>query len=152
MDTSDRLLIRTLEERDLDRLVRLDQAWSGKTRRLYLQKKLRAALAEADVSISLGAERDGFLVGAVLGSVSYGEFGQPDPIAIVDTILVDREVARQGVASALLDQLVRNLAAFGIETIRTEVSWSDTDLVGFLAKRAFVPVPRVVLERKITHL
>ena len=152
MDTSDRLLIRTLEERDLDRLVRLDQAWSGRSRRLYLQKKLRAALSEADVSISLGAEIDGFLVGAVLGSVSYGEFGEPDPVAIVDTILVDREVARQGVASALLDQLVRNLAAFGIETIRTEVSWNDTDLVGFLAKRAFVPVPRVVLERKITHL
>lgn len=90
MDTRDRLLIRTLDEGDLDRMVKLDQVWSKKNRRLYLQRKLHRALAEADVRISLGAELDGFLVGAVLGSVSYGEFGHPEPLAVVDTILVAR--------------------------------------------------------------
>ena len=150
MDTRDRLVIRTLEERDLPRLVKLDQAWSGKNRGLYLQGKLRRALAEADVKISLGAELDGFLVGAVLGNVSYGEFGQPEAVAVIDTLLVDREVARQGVASALLDQLLRNLSAFGIETVRTEVAWNEHDLVGFLAQRDFVPLPRLVLERRVT--
>jgi predicted N-acetyltransferase YhbS len=150
MDTRDRLVIRTLEERDLPRLVKLDQAWSGKNRSLYLQGKLRRALGEADVKVSLGAELDGFLVGAVFGSVSYGEFGQPEPVAVIDTLLVDREVARQGVASALLDQLLRNLSAFGIETVRTEVAWNEHDLVGFLARRDFVPLPRLVLERRVT--
>jgi len=150
MDTRDRLVIRTLDERDLDRLVKLDQVWSKKNRRLYLQRKLHRALAEADVRISLGAELDGFLVGAVLGSVSYGEFGHPEPLAVVDTILVDQDVARQGIASVLLEQLLRNLGAFGIETLRTEVSWNDHDLVGFLAHNDFVPVPRIVLERRVT--
>jgi GNAT superfamily N-acetyltransferase len=150
MDTRDRLVIRTLDERDLERLVKLDQAWSKRNRRLYLHRKLHRALAEADVRISLGAELDGFLVGAVLGSVSYGEFGHPEPLAVVDTILVDQEVSRQGVASVLLEQLLRNLGAFGIETLRTEVSWNDHDLVGFLAHNDFVPVPRIVLERRVT--
>jgi GNAT superfamily N-acetyltransferase len=149
MDTRDRLVIRTLDETDLDRMVKLDQVWSGKSRRLYLQRKLHRALAEADVRISLGAELDGFLVGAVLGSVSYGEFGSPEPVAVVDTILVDQDVARQGVASVLLEHLLRNLGAFGIETVRTEVSWNDADLVGFLAHNDFIPVPRIVLERRI---
>ena len=150
MDTRDRLVIRTLDEADLDRMVKLDQAWGKRNRRLYLQRKLHRALAETDVRISLGAELDGFLVGAVLGSVSYGEFGHPEPVAVVDTILVDQGVARQGVASALLEHLLRNLGAFGIETLRTEVSWNDHDMVGFLAHNDFVPVPRIVLERHIT--
>jgi len=150
MDTRDRLVIRTLDEGDLDRIVKLDQVWSKKSRRLYLQRKLHRALAEADVRISLGAELDGYLVGAVLGSVSYGEFGHPEPLAVVDTILVDQDVARQGVASVLLEHLLRNLGAFGIETLRTEVSWNDHDLVGFLAHNEFVPVPRIVLERRVT--
>ena len=150
-DPRDRIVIRTLEERDLVRLVKLDQVWSGRNRSVYLAQKLRRALEEADIRISLGAEQDGFLVGAILGSVSYGEFGQPEPFAVLDTILVDKSVARQGVASAMLEHLLRNLASLRIERIRTEVGWDDHDLVAFLGGRGFQPVPRLVLERRISQ-
>ena len=152
MDTParDRIVIRALEERDLVRLTKLDRAWSGRNRSAYLGEKLRRALEEADIRISLGAEQEGYLVGAVLGSVSYGEFGQPEPVAVLDTILVDKEVARQGVASAMLEQLLRNLDSLRIERIRTEVDWNDHDLLAFLGKREFRPVPRLVLERTVT--
>lgn len=35
----------------------------------------------------------------MLGSLHYGEFGQPESLAVVDTVLVDRGFARQGIAS-----------------------------------------------------
>jgi hypothetical protein len=46
----------------------------------------------------------------------------------------------------LLDQLVKNLGALGIERLRTEVAWDEHDLNQFLGRRGFAPAPRLVLE------
>ena len=142
--------IRTLRAADCARLVAMDHAISGRKRQAWYEGKLRRALSEADVKISLGAELDGMLVGALLGSVHYGEFGQPEPLAILDTVLVDREFARRGIARALLDQLLFNLAGLRIERLRTEVAWNEQELIGFFARSGFAPVPRLVLELAVS--
>lgn len=141
-----RVIVRTITLEDLPRLVTMDRAFTGRTRRKWFEGKLRRALAEADLKISLGAEVDGTLVGAMLGALAYGEFGQPEPVAILDTCLVDRAYARQGIGSAMLAQLLKNLAALGIASIRTEVGWNEHDLLSFLGSAGFTPVPRLVLE------
>ncbi len=140
------ILVRSLRPEDAARLVRMDHAITGRNRTAWYEGKLKRALAESDLNISLGAEVDGCLVGAVLGSLHYGEFGLPEPIAVLDTILVDPGQARHGVGTALVDQLVKNLQAFGIERLRTEVAWDEHDLNQFLGRRGFAPAPRLVLE------
>ncbi|HEY7411924.1 MAG TPA: GNAT family N-acetyltransferase [Vicinamibacteria bacterium] len=140
------VIVRTLGAADAARLVRIDQAITGRNRTAWYDGKLRRALAGSDIVISLGAEKDGVLVGAVLGSLHYGEFGLPEPIAVLDTVLVDPEVRAQGVATALFDQLARNLGALGIRRLRTEVGWDEHDLNRFLGRRGFAPAPRLVLE------
>jgi predicted N-acetyltransferase YhbS len=142
------LVVRTLTRGDLDRLVRMDQAWVGRNRDHWLRGKLDRAL-HSDVRISLGAESDGILVGAVLGEVRYGEYGQAEPVAVVDTFLVDPAFTRKGVGRALLESLERNLRALRIERIRTEVGWNEQTLVSFLAASGFTPAPRLVLERAL---
>lgn len=143
------VIVRTLVPSDLARLVAMDRDFTGRSRKAWFEGKLRHALAEADLKISLGAEVDGTLVGALLGSLAYGEFGQPEPVAILDTVLVDRAVARKGIGRAMLAQLVKNLAALGIDAIRTEVGWREHDLLGFLERNGFAPVPRLVLELEV---
>ncbi len=143
------LTVRTLVPGDAPRLVRIDQRLTGRNRSAWYEGKLKRALAESDVKISLGAELDGFLVGAVLGSLHYGEYGQPEPIAILDTILVDPDCSGRGVGRALLESLTRNLRAFGIERLRTEVSWDEHELSRFLGRAGFVPAPRLVLELRL---
>jgi GNAT superfamily N-acetyltransferase len=143
------IVVRTLRFADAARLARMDLAITGRNRAAWYEGKLRRALEESDLKISLGAEIDGMLVGAVLGSLHYGEFGQPDPVAILDTILVDPGYARRGVGGALLDQLTGNLRALGIERLRTEVAWDEHDLNRFLGREGFVPAPRLVLELKL---
>ena len=138
--------VRTLTASDAPRLVRMDQAITGRNRTAWYEGKLRRALQESDIRISLGVERDGLLVGAVLGSLHYGEYGLPEPIAVLDTILVDPGFSTQGVGTALLDQLVKNLRALGIRSLRTEVAWDEHDLSRFLGRRGFAPAPRLVLE------
>lgn len=141
------LVVRTLKAGDADRLARMDRQYSGRDRKLFFERKLARALRDSDVAISLGAEHDDLLVGALLVSLHYGEFGIPEPVAILDTILVEREFTGKGVATAMLEQLVKNLGALGIETIRTEIAWDEQDLLGFLARSGFEPTTRLVLER-----
>lgn len=149
LDDDHGVVVRNLTSGDLDRLVRMDQAHSGRNRARFLAGKLERALG-SDVRISLGAVVDGTLVGAVLGTVHYGEFGLAEPVAILDTLLVDRDQQRRGLGRAMMDQLVKNLAALRIERIRTEVAWNEHQLVGFLASAGFTPAPRLVLERSVS--
>lgn len=142
----DDMNVRTLTAADAPRLVRMDQALTGRNRTAWYEGKLKRALEDSDIRISLGVERDGLLVGAVLGSLHYGEFGLPEPIAVLDTILVDPAFAARGVGTALLDQLVKNLRALGIRSLRTEVAWDEHELSRFLGRRGFAPAPRLVLE------
>ena len=148
----DAVVVRSLKREDASRLVRMDQAITGRNRSTWYEGKLKRALAESDLNVSLGAEVDGRLVGAVLGSLHYGEFGLPEPLAVLDTILVDPAHPREGIGTALLDQLVKNLRALGIERLRTEVGWDEHDLNRFLGRRGFAPAPRLVLELPLDRL
>lgn len=141
------IVVRTLKPGDIDRLVRMDEAYSGRNRRKWFAGKLGRALQDSDVNVSLGAEIDGMLVGAVLGSVQYGEFGIAEPVATLDTVLVDPGFSGRGVATSMFAQMFKNLHALRIERVRTEVAWDDADLLGFLSRAGFKPVPRLVLER-----
>jgi GNAT superfamily N-acetyltransferase len=147
MDGSrDDLIIRTLRRDDTARLVRLDQEISGRARQTWYERKVDRALKDTDVMISLGADVDGLLVGALLGSVHFGEFGLPEPIAVLDTMLVDRKFRGTGIGAAMLDQLLKNLRGLRISRLRTEVGWNELELIGFFEKAGFVPVPRLILE------
>jgi len=128
------LIIRTVKADDCPRLVKMDEEISGRRRSAWYEGKIRRALHDTDLHISLGAEMDGILVGALLGSLDYGEFGKPEPVAILDTVLVDRDFSRRGVGTAMLDQLLKNLRGLGISRLRTEVDWSDRDLIAFFGQ------------------
>ena len=143
-------IIRNLTSEDLGHLVKMDEKITGRTRRTWYEGKLRRALQESDLHVSLGAEFDGRLVGAMLASVHFGEFGLLEPVAVVDTVLVDREYSGQGVASAIFDQLTKNLRGLRIERLRTEVAWDDHELVAFFGRKGFSPIPRFVLEADLS--
>jgi len=146
--SGDGVILRTLRASDGPRLSRIDERITGRNRRLWYERKLERATRDSDVNVSLGAEVEGILVGAVLGSLQYGEFGIPEPVAVLDTILVDPLYAGRGIAGAMLDELASNLARLGIDRIRTEVCWNDP-LNGFLGTHGFALAPVLVLERSL---
>ncbi len=145
LDT-DRILVRSLRAGDLDAMVRVDQKIVGRSRRRYLETKLRDALEPGALKISLAAEEDGALAGFLLASLYYGEFGLPEPAAVLDTLAVDPERRGRKFGKALVRQLVTNLRALGIERVRTEVAWDQLELMGFLAHQGFAPSNRFCLD------
>ncbi|MBI3930276.1 MAG: GNAT family N-acetyltransferase [Armatimonadetes bacterium] len=141
--------VRTLEERDLDAIVRIDALHVGRSRREYFRKKVEAALRDTGVRVSLVAEQDGLVVGFLMGAVYYGEFGRSEASAVLDSIGVHPDFGRHGIGKALLEQLCKNLAALGVERLETQVEWSDWALTSFLAGHGFHPAPRLCLERNV---
>lgn len=140
--------VRDLRPSDLDAVVKIDALRSGRSRGEYFVHKLQEA-QESTPRISLAAEVDGHLVGFLLGRLYYGEFGLPEPTAVIDSIGVHPEHGAQGVGQALFEQLQRNMRSLGVEYLRTEVEWKAHDLLRFLAKQGFEPAPRLCLELRL---
>jgi GNAT superfamily N-acetyltransferase len=141
--------IRALAEDDLAAVVRLDQRLTGRHRQGWYESRLRRALRDTGVNLSLCSEVDGRLVGVLLAEVHYGEFGLAEPVAVLDTVLVDPAMARRGLGRRLLDQLLLNLGALRVDRLRTEVSWAEQPMIQFLAACGFQPAPRLVLEMPV---
>ena len=147
---TDAIAVRGLTVDDLGAVVRIDQASMGRPRDEYYKAKFREAHEQAPgPRTSLVAEVDGHAVGFLIAKVYYGEFGQAEPVAVIDSVGVDPRFRKQHIGQALLRQLLMNLQALRIERVRTEVDWEQLDLLRFLQRSGFAPAQRFCLERKL---
>ncbi len=143
---TDAVLVRTMREDDLKAVVAIDAAATGRWRPRYFEIMLQRAVTQASLQISLVAELENQVVGFVIGSLYYGEYGVVEPSASIDAVTVDPRSRGKKVGKALMRQLRLNLAALRINTIRTEVSWDDFDLLAFFRSQGFCPSSRLCLE------
>lgn len=141
----DGVVVRNLRPSDLEAVIALDAKNVGRRRDEYFRVKLNQNLAETGIKVSLAAEIDGALVGFLLACVYYGEFGQMEPAAVLDTIDVHPSYRGRNVGGALLDQLRTNLFGLGVRSLRTEVEWDDIRLLGFFQHEGFRPSSRLCL-------
>ncbi len=141
---TDHVEVRSLGREDLDWIARIDEKHSGRSRREYL--RLRLEEANTGVRVSLGAWVDGAPCGYLMGRVYYGEFGMPEPTAVLDYIGVAPAFAGRHVGAALLRQLRMNLRALNVEKIQTQVDWDQQALMTFFQKAGFRPAARICLE------
>ena len=148
LDT-DHVNIRTLTEADLDAVVRIDAAATGRSRREFFRARIAATLRDSGIHLSLAAEVDKEVAGYVAVVLHYGEFGVAEPVAVLDAIGIHPANQKRKVAKALMRQLDANLRALRVTRIQTEVDWNQFDLLGFFGRSGFQPVPRLCLEKKI---
>jgi ribosomal protein S18 acetylase RimI-like enzyme len=142
----DRIPMRSMTERDLPALVAIDRRITGRDRTEYFKRKLREALYESGVRVSLVAEADARAVGFIMARVNLGEFGRTEPTAEMDTIGIDPDYRDRGIGRALLSQLFANLAILRVDKILTEVDWSNIELMAFLSHCDFKPSARLAFD------
>lgn len=138
--------VRGLRPQDMDAVVALDARNVGRRREAFFRIKLQQNLQETGIKVSLAAEVEGIFTGFLLARVYYGEFGTPEPVAVLDTIDVHPDFRGRGIGQALLRQLQINLHALGVGTLHTEVGWDEQGLLRFFHRAGFRPAPRFCLD------
>ena len=145
----DSIPIRSLVATDFRRIAAIDRKITGRDRSTYFERKVAEALGQSAVRVSLVAELDATVVGFVMARVDFGEFGQADPEAVLDTIGVDPGYRHRGIGGALVSQLLTNLAGLRVERVRSEMDWNDHALIAFLEGAGFRPSQRLVFRRRL---
>jgi ribosomal protein S18 acetylase RimI-like enzyme len=133
---------------DLEAVVAIDEKVLGERRSDYWRRKIKGPERESEV-YGLVAESEGRIVGFILGEISGREFRAPGTIGWIDTIGIDPHYQRRGLASLLLDEIIKNFRERGVETVHTLVNWSSWDLLQFYKKAGFGRGDMINLELKI---
>jgi ribosomal protein S18 acetylase RimI-like enzyme len=140
--------VRPLKKEDLEAIVQIDQTVLGEYRKDYWERKLELMNNQLS-QVSLVAEIEEKVVGFILGDVSGWEFGVPNTIGWIETIGVDPDYQKKGLATALANEIIKNLKALGVKTIYTLISWDNWDLLQFFHAMGFTRGDMINLELKI---
>ncbi len=134
---------------DLRAIVRIDRAITGRDRTAYITGRLGEAMDDGAIRVSLTARRDGAIVGYLMARADLGDFGRTAAVAVIDTVGVDPDYARQGIGKALMRELFANLGALQVDSVETVVPCADRALQGFFLDNGFIPTQRLPFVRQL---
>ena len=141
--------IRELKPDDLDAIVEIDYRVLGTRRPSYWQQKIEE-MENKQIPKSQVAELDAKVVGFIMGAVSGWEFGMPNTIGWIDTIGVNPDYQKKGIATRLFTAILEEFKKDKVENIYTLVKWEDWDLMCFFKAVGFTRGGNIInLEYKI---
>jgi GNAT superfamily N-acetyltransferase len=140
-------VLRALRPADLNAVVEIDRRIIGRSRRVFFERRLKAALADPAGFIVVAVEAEGACTGFAIARLQNGEFGDDRRVAVLDVIGVDPAHRGAGVGSLLLEGITARMKRYGVGELRTQVDWRDQELIRFFAAAGFGLAPRQVLER-----
>lgn len=129
-------IIRPMIPADMERIVEIDIKVLGQPRPEYWEMKVELVQKRALVS-SLVAELEGTVIGFIIGDVSRWEYGLPENIGWIDTIGIDPDYQRTGVAKRLFAEMTQSLKKAGVDSVITFVTRRDWKLLKFFNSVGF---------------
>ena len=152
-------VLRALRPADLNAVVEIDRRITGRSRRIFFERRLKAALADPAGFIVVAVEADdvgagagsGTCTGFAIARLQNGEFGDDRRVAVLDVIGVDPARHGAGIGTLLLEGITAGMKRCDVGELRTQVDWRDQELIRFFAAAGFGLAPRQVLERATAH-
>ena len=143
--------IRLMKAEDFNAVVGIDERVLKAPRPEYYEMKFEKLFRTRDyVPASLVAEdKDGTVVGFVMGEIYMGQYGIFQEAATLDTIGVDPACQHQGIGEQLLTEYIDHLRKLGVKKINTLVDWNDSRLIHFFSANRFSPSKTINLERAL---
>ena len=141
--------IRALAPADLAAVVAIDAEDEGRSRRDYIERRLRAAQREPGLHAQFAASDGTGVVGFMLARVLAGEFGQRRRALRLEAMGVRTDQRGQGIGRALFDALGTWGARHGCSAIRTTASWHDTALLNWFDGLGFELAPEVIVHSRV---
>jgi predicted N-acetyltransferase YhbS len=148
MNQGEPVKIRALAYGDLDAIVAIDKAVLGKERPEYWSMKIEMSENRSPLT-SLVAEKEGKVVGFIMGDASGWEYGVPNTVGWIDTIGIHPQYHRKGIGSLLFKEMVNNLKKVGVDTVYTLINWKEWDLLRFFDEMGFQKGDMIQLELKL---
>jgi predicted N-acetyltransferase YhbS len=143
------LKVRQLARADLDQVVALDAAITGRTRRAYFERRLAAALRQPELHVQFAAEEGSTLTGYAMARVLEGEFGRSRPGLRLEMLSVAPSAKSRGTGRALHAALEAEAAKRSITEFRTSVSWRDHMMLRFLGGLGYSLAPAQILNCEV---
>jgi len=140
---------RPLDVDDIERVIAIDRAHSGHSRRHFFEKRFAAAKAQPDDFIHVGVVQDGLLRGYVIARVLRGEFGHEQAVAVLDAIGVETESRERGIGQLLMSELKESMGSRGVRTLQSQADWANHELLRFFDSAGFKLAPRLTLQRPV---
>ena len=143
--------IRLMKADDFDAVVGIDEKVINAARPDYYEMKFEKLFKSRDyLPVSLVAqEKDGTVVGFVMGEIYMGEYGIFQEEATLDTIGVDPDHQHRGIGERLINEFMDHLKKLGVEKLHTLVDWNDARLIHFFSTNKFSPSKTINLERSL---
>jgi predicted N-acetyltransferase YhbS len=139
--------LRPLHAADLDRVIAIDTAVTGRPRRGFFEKRLEAALRDPRRFVYTGCADASGLQGFMMCRLLEGEFGGRAAVAVMDTMGVDPARQGQGIGRALLQATDQVLRHKDVAELHTQADWRNGSVLPFFRSSGFLLAPRYVLER-----
>lgn len=143
--------IRAMVHADMAVVVELDALVFGTVRSAYFERRL-VALGEADADarmIFLVADYQDTVIGFVMGTLAYGEFGLTQVTAILDSIAVHPRYQQHGIGRQLIESFIKRGTLQGAAAVYTLVNWDNWTLLKAFHSLGFVLASTIPLERRI---
>ncbi len=147
----EKITVRLMKPDDFSSILAIDEKVNKVSREEYYKLKFEKLVESKEyIPTSLVAEdKNGRIVGFIMGELFVGEYGISEDRAKLDTIGVDPEFQNKGVGKLLLKEFIDHLKSLGVEKISTLVDWNDIDLIKFFSSNGFEPSKTIHLELKI---
>lgn len=143
--------VRPMRPSDVSVVIELDARILGQARTTYFQRRL-AALEHADIGhhlIFLVADYHDEIIGFIMGTLAFGEFGLAQVTAIIDSLTVHPHYQRQHIGQQLIETFLSRSASLGARAAYTLVQWENWELLKVFHALGFSLASTIPLERQI---
>ena len=130
-----KLVIRRMKAEDVDAISQIDHKLSG-PRRVGAFVSLKSERFGGPLDMSIVAEVNGRVVGFIQAGLAYVDIPVTE-VGIIQSIAVDPDYQRQGIATKLINTLLDNCYAGGVDTLRIAIDDRFVQLRNFFERRGF---------------
>lgn len=146
------LTFRPFLPEDLDRVSGIEQRITGHSRRGFLDKRLALAASSPGDFLSCVATDGEFPVGYGFARLAGGDPGTEDRFAVLDILGVDPAFQGTGIGRRLIDGIESQLRSRGFGTLKTEVVWTNHEMVRFFSSVGFLVAPSRIYGRGTSRM
>jgi len=137
---------------DLDRVSGIESRIAGHSRKGFLETRLSLAASDPDDFVSCVAVDGETPVGYGFARLAADGERPDERVAILDILGVDPDLQGTGIGKALIAELENRLTDREVRTLRTEVDWTNPEMVRFFSAVGFLVAPGRIYERRTERM